>query len=424
MFKLRPIAIALGTGLLQACATPPAPQALAMQPILQVRHSADSTAATYYQLGKYHQQRGNLDLALTAYNASIELDRRQLDPRNALASIDYQQGKFDKAKTLLLQLVAEFPTVTHPYNNLGYLQYKEGDYAAAAETFQRALTLDANNERARNNLEALRQAVASRAAANPVAAAGVTRESQLLPVAANATAGSNNVSVADVQSSTITLLQPPRVDASALAAISAPRFPVLVTESRMELIAVTPNVYDLKLKGSTSLAVGAPASRLELVALAPDVYELKLKSSAVIASSPAKDVSDKTIVAAAATPARKAVTPAARLEVANGNGVGGMAKRIGNALGQKGIAVSRLTNERPYTQQATKIEYRAGYEQAATALKRAMNGHAVLVQSSDLSAKTDMRLVLGKDAVSNMAQIENLSGVASVAVNSLANAGS
>ena len=34
MFKLRPIAIALGAGLLQACATPPAPQSLTMQPML------------------------------------------------------------------------------------------------------------------------------------------------------------------------------------------------------------------------------------------------------------------------------------------------------------------------------------------------------------------------------------------------------
>ena len=417
MFKLRPIAIALGAGMLQACATSPAPQVIATQSVMQVRNSADRTAATYYQLGKYHQQRGDTDLARSAYTESIALDGRQLEPRNALAGIHFQQGRFDEAKTLLLQLVAEFPSVAHPYNNLGYIQYMQGHYAAAAQSLQRAVALDSQNERARNNLEATKQAVASRDAATPVAAAAVTRDSQPLPAAANATAGGKSDSVADLQSSAVTRVQPPRLDASEPAAPPVPRFPVLVTQSRMELVAVAPNVYDLKLKSAPSLSVEAPAPRLELVALAPDVYELKLKSSAVIASSPAKEVSEKTILAAAPTPSREAATRTARLEVANGNGVTGMAKRIGNALGQKGIAVSRLTNERPYTQQATKIEYRAGYEQAATALKRAMKGHAVLVQSSDLSAKTDMRLVLGRDAVPYIAQIENRSD-ANVATNS------
>ena len=436
MFKLRPIAIALGAGLLQACATPPAPQSLTMQPMLQVRDSADRTAATYYQLGKYHQERGNLDLARTAYTESIALDRRQIEPRNALASIHYQQGRFDEATTLLHQLVAEFPNVAHPYNNLGYIQYMQGEYAAAADTLQRALLLDANNERVRNNLANLRLAVASRGPATPIAALPVTGESQFvgsnesnseatrLADRARSSAGGDSGPVVDIQSSAILQVQPLRAETVEPATPLVPRFPTLVTQSRMELVAVAPNVYDLKLKAAPSLSVEAPALRLELVALAPDVYELKLKSSAVIASSPAKEVSEKTILVAAPTPSREAVTQAARLEVANGNGVNGMAKRIGNALGQKGIAVSRLTNERPYTQQATKIEYREGYEQAASALKRAMKGHAVLVQSSDLSAKTDMRLVLGKDAVSNMAQIENPSSKASVAVNILANTGS
>ena len=429
MFKLRPITIALGAGLLQACATPPAPQAITMQPVLQVRNSADQTAATYYQLGKYHQARGNLDLARAAYAESIALDSRQLEPRNALAGIHFQQGRFNEAKTLLLQLVAEFPSVVHPHNNLGYIQYMQGEYAAAADTLQRALSLDANNERVRNNLVTLRLAVASRGPATPMASLPVPGNSQFAGAKGSnseparvadgvrLTAGGESGAVADIQSSVISQVKPPRAETVEPAALLVPRFPMLVTQSRMELVAVAPNVFDLKLKSTPALAVEAPAPRLELVAVATDVYELKLKSTTVLASPPLNGAPDK-VTLAAADPARAVVGKAARLEVANGNGVNGMAKRIGSTLGQKGIAVSRLTNERPYTQQATKIQYRAGYEQAAESLKRAMNGHAVLVQASDLSAHTDVRLVLGRDAVSHMAQIENHNNQANVATNS------
>lgn len=408
MFKLHPIALVLSAGLLQACATPPAPPAITMQPVLQVRNSADQTAATYFRLGKYHQERGETDLARTAYTESIALDGRQLEPRNALAAIHFQQGRFDEAKSLLLQLVTEFPSVAHPYNNLGYIQYMQGDYVAATNTLQRALALDAKNERARNNLDAARVAVASRREATPVASIPTNRtpesnaanlEKVKLPVAAdvNPATDTKNAVMAEMQSS------------------STPA-PLVVAPSRMELVAVAPNVYDLRLKSATTLSIPAPASRLELVALAPDVYELKLKSTPVIASAPANEAPEKPILASVPP----LVSKVARLEVANGNGVEGMAKRIGSTLGQQGIAVSRLTNDRPYTQQATKIQYRAGYEQAAQTLKRALKGHAVLVEASDLSANTDMRLVLGKDVISQMAQIENRSSQAKVATNSQA----
>ncbi len=161
MLKLRQIGIALSTCALQACVAPPTTQELTIQPLLRVRNSAQQTAMTYYQLGKYHQERGNLELALAAYTHSIALDNRQLEPRNAAAAILARQGNLDEAKAMLLKLVADYPSVAHPYNNLGYVYYLQGDFDLAASTLQQALVLDSADGRARNNLKLAEAAMAS-----------------------------------------------------------------------------------------------------------------------------------------------------------------------------------------------------------------------------------------------------------------------
>jgi hypothetical protein len=87
----------------------------------------------------------------------------------------------------------------------------------------------------------------------------------------------------------------------------------------------------------------------------------------------------------------------APVDIANGNGLQGLAKRFRRALAQLGIPVGRLSNERPYRQQATTIEYRPGYQQQALTLQAALHGLAVLVEAGP-QAKTGLRLVLGKDS--------------------------
>lgn len=340
MFKLRPIVLVLGTCMLQACVAPPTKQEMSIQPLLRVRHSADQSAATYYQLGKYYQERGNLDLAHKAYTQSIALDRRQLEARNALAAIHSRQGRLDEAKALLLQLVADFPAVAHSYNNLGYVYYLQGDYDAAVKTLQRALVLDSGNERARNNLKAVQTALASHGERAAV-------DMELAPPApATRPQGFANV------------------------------VPSSVPQTRMEVVQIVPNVYELKLKA----------------AVTPVVAERQVEKAALTAAAPAPAV-----ITAAKT---------FKVEIANGNGITGMARRMRNVLGQSGIAVSRLSNQRPFTHLNTEIQYRIGYKQEAEALRIALRGYAVVVPVNDFSGNSDVRLVLGKDVVAHMARID------------------
>lgn len=402
MFTLRPLTIALGACLLQACVAPPTQKELAMQPVLRVRHSADQTAATYYQLGKYHQERGNVDLARAAYAYSVELDGRQLEARNALAAIHAQQGRLEDAKVLLLQLVADYPAVAHPHNNLGYVQYLQGNYDAAVSTLQRALVLDSGNPRTLNNLQAAKVELAKlgERPAAALASASATKDAQGAPpekTAANTAAirqDEMTVMAASTPAPVPLPIPVPAVQRPAESAVSpapAPRtqelavaIPPSVPQTRMEVVQVVPNVFELRPKPVMS----------------PVVAEKQAEKAVVVATAP--------VAAPAITPspALAAATKPSRVEIANGNGITGMAKRIKGVLGRYGIAVSRLTNDRPFKQLDTKIQYRAGYEQAAEGLKFALRGHAVVVPVNSLSGNTDVRLVLGKDAVAHMALIE------------------
>jgi Tfp pilus assembly protein PilF len=445
MFVLRPIVVAMGACLLQACMTPPAAREapalsaptstppsvaenteLAIKPVMRVRHSADQSAATFYQLGKYHLERGNLDFARSAYEASITLDGLQLEARNALAALDATQGRLDSAKALLIQIVADFPEAAHPYNNLGYVYYLQSDFEAAQKTLQRAIALDAGNERARNNLNAVNIALArlenrdtvTLALAQPAAQQPQETLPLTLPLLqaapAEQPAAQSGESVAVDAAVAVDVAV--AVETATELGVAAP------IETRTQSLAIISPPLE-----QTVAERIEPQARMEVVEIVPYIFELKLKhaKTTMLADvKPEKPVPASPVAAALATVlpvASSSANPAraSRIEVANGNGVTGMAKRISDVLGRRGISVSRLSNELPYKQQETKIQYRAGFEKTATSLKNALKGHAVVVLAPSWSPNSDVRLVLGKDAIAHMALIEGFSRDTLLASNAL-----
>jgi hypothetical protein len=160
------------------------------------------------------------------------------------------------------------------------------------------------------------------------------------------------------------------------------------------------------------------ASRMELVQLSPNVFELKQRVA--VAATPAAPAAptNKPAPEAAAQAALAAVPKAnkvqmARLEVSNGNGVTGMAKRFRSLLGQMGIPVDRLSNDKPYRQVVTTIQYSPGFENQAASLQKALQGKAQL--SSRQLQSSDVRLVLGKDAQQSLAAAAEAAGLQLVA---------
>lgn len=361
MSKLKPVVLAIvGAGLMQACGAPVrAP--LKVEPVQRVSQSIDQSAAGWYRLGKYHHERGQASLALGAYAQSLSLDGGQLDARNAVAALDAQQGRLEDARKALELLVADYPGEVQPHNNLGYVYYLQGDYPAAVAMLRRALAMDAN-ARAYANLQMAERALRDGPPASALAAAPAASASASASAAA-ATAG-------------------------AAAAAPAPGTAAL---SRMELVELHPNVLELKLRAAATapLAVAMPAA-----------------TKAAAAPATASAAAPVTPIAPVA-PGRPAAARV-RLEVVNGNGVEGLARRYRQVLTQAGIAVDRIRNERPYRQQTTTIHYRPGAEAQAARLQLALPGSAAL-QASDQMAAAELRLILGKDAPARLATAERQS---------------
>lgn len=358
----------LGVVLLPSCSHLPGPLQLMMQPVQQVRHTTNDRASGYYRLGRYHQDRGDLELALTAYTYAITRDPAAAEPRTAAAILHAMLGRLPQARAMLLAVCAEYPELVQPRNNLGYVYYLQGEYAAAAAAFRQTLALEPANERARNNL-----ALAEGASAQPMAVIP-PRPAPLAPAAA-AVAGA----------------PPAPAAASVAAAVPAEQ------ANGMQLVRLAPNRYELRMP-----------ERIQPLPLAvvPAPPPAAVPTSRVkLAAQPAKAVNTAGVPTAAQKPVLLAAAPAAvvkqpvsRLEIANGNGVEGMARRYKEVLGKRGIAVSRLTNARPFGRAGSSIEFVPGFERQARELQAALGGKPMLQQAA-AKAGTDLRLVLGKDAV-------------------------
>ncbi|MGV7211182.1 LytR C-terminal domain-containing protein [Oxalobacteraceae bacterium A2-2] len=92
---------------------------------------------------------------------------------------------------------------------------------------------------------------------------------------------------------------------------------------------------------------------------------------------------------------RDAAPPALRLEISNGNGVTGMAARLGRELAGGPWKTVRLSNLRPYTEPRSRIEYGPRQQEAAQLLARSLK--VVRTVARDDYRVADVRVVLGHD---------------------------
>lgn len=363
--------------LLQACATAPAPtepRAMKMEPLLQVRGSGEQTAATYYQLGKYHQARGNREQARTAYQQSISLDRRQIEARNALAVLHSEDGRLDEARAMLTQLVQDYPRMAYLHNNLAYVHLLRGEPDAAIPSLEKALALEPGNARALNNLGLVQTALTEKRDR-------LTAALGLADVISGKAGGTSETTGRQAEEAAAAALAAARQATSLVApapapalapAVARPAMPeVLSATSRMEVVQVLPNVIELRRRQPAQPVVA-------------ERREEKTQKPAAIESKPL-----------AATPPQPR---AFRFDVANGNGVPGMALKMRDALARRGIHAVRVTNKRPFNTESTEIQYLAGFEKEAERVRAAMASPVSMKPVAAIAGTQDVRLVLGRDA--------------------------
>jgi tetratricopeptide (TPR) repeat protein len=448
-----------------------------MQPVVR-GDMPGNQAASWNRLARFHHERGQLALALGAYAQSLALDANQLEARNAVAVIEAQRGDLESARKALVALVNDYPGEAQPHTNLGYVMYLMGDNAGASQVLRRAMALGAGPKAFQNlqlaeaamgkapsaeDAQLAAAHAAPRAAAQPAAApatapAPAAVAPSVVPLAAPATASTGSTpsaaapaaqaapaapsaaampaatvaapSVAPASAATVAVVAPAVVAVTAPVATPVPAMPTIPVRKMaapleaaplaaakpvpIQVVPDTPNATRSAPEQLTVLPSSREiASHMELVKLNANVYELKARVAAdpVMAAAP--------VVAVAPKPAVQAVPKAekvrmARLEVSNGNGVTGMARRFRSLLGQMGIPVDRLSNDKPYKQVATTIQYSPGFEKQAASLQKALQGKAQL--TSKQLAASDVRLVLGKDARVSLTAATEAAGLSLVAM--------
>lgn len=330
-------------------------QTWGVNPVYSINQTSDSPDALY-QLGRYYQGQQRYEQAAAAYHRALAANPDFVEARNGLGVIYAMQGRHEDAIAAFRIAISKAPDAAHLHNNLGHALYLQGSYNEAVSALEQATKLDPGNQRALSNLGL---------------ASAKANESGSVP--------SVTVAATTAQDNTTQAVATLPIEPAALA-----------QDARQP-------------DSSTKLAAIPPAqakNRLETIQVAENVYELREQIKPVQMAT----------AMANAQPTDTPVKPAKlRLEVSNGNGMTGFARKVSGYLGQQGYPASRLTNQKPFQVAVSQIQYRPGYRDQALSLKSSLpdKPDLELVQSSKLRADIQARLLLGKDLSQRAAQFES-----------------
>jgi tetratricopeptide (TPR) repeat protein len=303
------------------------------------------SADAAYHAGRHYHGSLRYDRALAAYRQAVQLNPGHVEARNGLGVLFSSIGRHDDAVRELEAAVALAPHRAHLRNNLGYAHFLRGSLPSARKEFEEAKRLDPSSRRAEENLR-LVQARLNSPESTPASSSPARHRNE----AGNTPAPGP---------------KPAPKPASA------------------GIIMVAPQIYEMR-----ELKPAAPAA-----VPSADKPEPSRPALTAVAHMPASVATDAAAPSTAFSPAKP------RLEVSNGNGVNGFARRMATTLSRLGWSnTTRLTNQIPFRQTVTEVQYREGYAIEATRLAAGLKSGVIVIRNDSLAAQVDIRLVLGRDA--------------------------
>ena len=348
-----------------------------------------ATADNAYLTGREQHLAGRHALAAQSYQAALNIDPSHRKARNGLATLHAEQGDFASAITLWRQLTtgaaASGPADAYLFSNLGYAYILSGDYAQAVNQLERACILDPLSHRAWRHL------------GDALAKLGQDERARVMYKQAEA------LEAHDIKADYALARR------SGVAPIDGAiaRGPTSDGLAVSELHQTSSGMFELRRTSATTSAVaaaplGTPAAAAPASAGAPDPEPEPEPFNAMITVP----------LDAAPGPERPGpeVTDRARLEIRNGNGVTGMARRMARSLtgkmGDAGLRVVRLSNEKGFNVAQTRIEYQPGFQAAASRLAERFANASVEEVAGGQSA--DVRLVIGRDIMRSKAEARRI----------------
>jgi Flp pilus assembly protein TadD len=334
-------------------------------PLVQASGSPDDA----YVLGRQQHLASRFPAAIESYQAALQADPHHVNATNGLATLYAERGDLPKAIALWRELTAAPGAVSGPgaaflFSNLGYAHLLNGEYRDATAALERACLLDPLNHRAWRHL------------GNALEKLGQNERAQLMYKQAS------TLEQHDVKADYALVKR-----SGAAAAGAAGKLAASDGWAATEVRKTGSGMFELRRAATTAKArAPAPATAAEADADA--------------------DVVTMPVVAPGDAEQTDAAAAVAKLEIRNGNGVTGMARSLARKMGDPGLRVVRLSNEKGFNVEQTRVEFREGFREAAGRLAERFGGAPM--QEIDSGNAADVRLVIGRDLVRSKAEARRI----------------
>lgn len=316
----------------------------------------------HYRLGLHYQQMGEYDKSIREFRKALRNDRSYCKAYNGIAMTYDLQKRCEPAFAAYEEAVECAPDAAYAYNNYACSSLLCGDYEKGFELLQKAASLAADDTRITNNLR--------------IARAISIRESisELLPPAEAPLPSAG--------------MEP--APAPVPAQPAGPEAPCLAGPAAMEPPAPSGNPValamheDHKKTGQQSLA---PAGT-------PEISEKRTSAPPAPVAAEDSDTENDNLMPSPSFP----IPVHAAIEISNGNGTTGMAKRSAEFLRDLGFAVRSITNARHFRFAESVILYKDEYLQDAKDIAAVIPGAQNLERVEALEKSwIGVKVILGRD---------------------------
>ncbi len=380
---------------------------------------------SHYLLGNYYQDRGEHSKAIEEFQKVVLIDPRNVQAYNGMGVSYDRLRDYARAVESYRRALGLNPDLDYVLNNLGYSYLLQSKTDEALPVLQKAMALNGREGKFHNNLGLayaikgdLDRALAEFKLAGDDSKAhfntaqfyrrqGLYRIAHFHYSQALSLDPSFNHARMAVQAihALARIFQPsdPKKEEAAPESKSQKNSPILhnpVAQAQME--PYRPEQGGLRPVSSESEPVLLPAAeetRLARVLDDSGAHSTELKTipspDLTAEPSPPPSVSQGT-----EKPAPLSLKKA-WIEVSNGNGVNGMARKVSRQLEHKGIPVRHITNANHFNHGQTRIYYQNGYEEVAVRVADQIPGLQELEERKKFDRPNiNVKIIIGKDILS------------------------
>jgi tetratricopeptide (TPR) repeat protein len=409
----------------------------------------DGDAEAKYRMARHFQQKNRHKIAIEELKGIIHVDPFFVKAYNALGVSYDQLGDYKNAIYFYKLALKIDPNLDYVHNNLGLAYLHYGQYDSAVASFEKAIALNAQNKRFHNNLgyayakkKQYKLAIiqfritGNEYSANYKLGQILYREGNY-EMAFQYTEKAHHVKTSAKIMSSVLSSDKEKGSAAALQveendgrfgssdvisdeATSSFKSGEIASTSAMPSLSTNMEKYQVSVDESAELKPvivrksiqkrsgsaekqgqeGEPESKLDLPIKKIDAASTSHPD--LSKAQPALAAKNEDLITVVKNEKRQKndTVIEVQIEVSNGNGVNGMARRLGSYLRKKGFKVTRAENANSFDHEKTKVIYYSGHAQDVSKLLKELPGHYDKWDIIELEhSGNHIKIIIGKDMI-------------------------